>query len=805
MIPNETPQRLDTIGTVKEVGSFKITDATQARILVSLSDKMYTRKELAVIREYSNNANDAHIVVGKPTSEVIVTLPTQEDLVFKVRDFGQGLTVDQIRDVYCVLGESTKRNSAQQNGVLGYGCKAGFAHADSFTVTAWVNGEKAIYNCVKGDSTHLHSVIELSRTPSDEPSGIEVAVPVKQSSLWTFHQEAADFFKFWEVLPTFVNLHPDYQVVLDNYRKIAATLVGEGWSIRPRSDSSAVGVAFMGGVPYRIDWNVLNNRMALEPQTRVLFDLLQSNDVTLFFKMGEVQFVDSRESLEYTDMTLDALIARIRNIFDKIKDSIQEKFTPATNIWEAKMIYNAIFGTGLLEVEDTDSDDEDAVTKIKILEGNLSKLEDTFKDAFQWNGIPLRSSGFNALNRFDNSDTTEIKGFSHSPSEPVMTTYRKKKKRVKTVRCTLEGGDSITASHRVAVVINDTNAKTGQSMVSRYLIFKDNSNTLTVHVLRFANDDIKNLFFNELNFDTVPVIKMSDIIADAKAWNKANKTSRSYGNGGGGTRPMEYIDIEAGTIEESEVPVREIEEGAFFVHAGPVEFYGGWRRKRRVKTISSFNRYSYVRLDNDSVAHIKNMIEEMDLDISRVYIINKVSAQTKWFEAAVKSGDWINFWDYVKENIDQVPNRDQVMDAENFSEVVKPHDEIVEKIVPKLMDSNSPLIKYINLIKSQDFSGLTKIVRSFKEFAGWDMLSNGVALKTDFNKIEDSVRDVYPFMSLNDLGSTYGMNDTKIEQIVKYVNAIDLFNDLTSMPETEKQEETATEEVAETESELVAA
>src|ERR1044071_3952848 len=108
MIPNETLQTLDTLGQTAPVSNFRITDATQARILMSLSDKMYTRKQLAVVREYSTNAADAHIVVERPIENIVVSLPTMTDLNFRIRDFGTGLTEEEIRNVYCVFGESTK-------------------------------------------------------------------------------------------------------------------------------------------------------------------------------------------------------------------------------------------------------------------------------------------------------------------------------------------------------------------------------------------------------------------------------------------------------------------------------------------------------------------------------------------------------------------------------------------------------------------------------------------------------------------------------------------------------------------------
>jgi bacterioferritin-associated ferredoxin len=59
---------------------------------------MYTRKELAVVREYSTNAADAHIVAGKPIDQIIVSLPTMEDLNFRIRDFGNGLTETEIQE-----------------------------------------------------------------------------------------------------------------------------------------------------------------------------------------------------------------------------------------------------------------------------------------------------------------------------------------------------------------------------------------------------------------------------------------------------------------------------------------------------------------------------------------------------------------------------------------------------------------------------------------------------------------------------------------------------------------------------------
>lgn len=780
MIPNEVLQKIDTTAGVEVVGNFKITDETQARILVSLSSKMYSKKELAVIREYSNNANDAHIVVGKPTSEVIVTLPTLNDVNFRIRDFGTGLTRGQIRDVYCVLGASTKRNSVEQNGVLGYGCKAGFAHADSFTVTAWINGEQTIYNCIKGDSTRLHSVIELSRTPSDAPSGIEVCVPVQQNSLWTFHREAADFFKYWTNLPTINNMEGDSLERMTSFRKTDPTLKGEGWNVRPKSDGTAKGVAFMGGVAYLMDWTAISNRMALDSQKRVLLDLLQHNDVTLFYKMGEVQFVDSREGLEYTEHTLSALTARIETIFAKIKESIQEKFDVATNIWEAKLIYNAIFGTGVLEVEK--GEDADCIDRIKILDGNLMQLENTFNGAFTWNGRPLTSSGFNGIHRFDNAYPSEVQSGTQTPIEPVMVTYRRKKLRAKINRCTSEKNHKIVASHPVAIVINDIGTKMIQSVVARYLMFGKESNINTVHVLNFCDSTAKETFYKELDFATVPVIKISEILVDAKTWQNSNKVSRSYGTGGGGARPMRYMNIAEGRVEDNEVPIRSIEDGGIYI-----EEIAGGRGRYRTKKVQ-MKGYSCEE-PSEIVEHLQTLVEKTGLDLDRVYIINAKTADSKWFQEAKQSGDWINVWKYIQENLEV--DIASLVEADAYSDTSTVNKEAADMIVPLIMDKNSPVLTLIATVSDKDYDATLELVRALRNLYLWNDIKGDVKSRIDYAKASEDVKASYPYLDMSHLNNSYYINAENMAKIAKYINAMDLYVDLTfdNTPKVEAQPE----------------
>jgi DNA topoisomerase VI subunit B len=79
---------------------------------------MYNKPVRAVIREWSTNAVDACIAAGK-TPEFTVNVPTVDNPVFSVRDYGTGLPLDKIKSLFFRLGASSKRDSNDFNGTLG--------------------------------------------------------------------------------------------------------------------------------------------------------------------------------------------------------------------------------------------------------------------------------------------------------------------------------------------------------------------------------------------------------------------------------------------------------------------------------------------------------------------------------------------------------------------------------------------------------------------------------------------------------------------------------------------------------------
>ena len=764
MIPNETKQEIATSGEgVKLIGNLHFDEANQARILITLGDKIYTRKELAVVREYSNNMADAQKEAGKLVSDCIVSLPTYDDLTVKFRDFGAGLSKDEIVNIYCNLGTSTKRNSDDYNGVLGYGSKAFQCISDSVTVTSWNNGEKAIYQIIKGDTQTLPQIYELARCSSDEPTGIEVCVPIQSDIMYSIHSEAADFFKYWDVLPQIVNLNEEYKVKMDKFRNIPPILKGEGWEIRSKVDYTPIGVAYMGGVAYPLDWNKISSNLPIDTKTRALLDLLRCNDIVLKYKMGEVRFVDSREGLEYNTFTLAAINSRILDIVAKIREAVQEKFTNASNIWEAKKIYNSIFGSGLpIEIEDGNIE----VDSIKILAGNVSKLEESLRGQLVWNNIPITDASFRLINRFDNNlDNIEEK--SYTPYFPVMTTYRPKKNRIKTFKCKSDVYNGITASDKVGVVINDINKKSGLAMVMRYLLFSNKYQYKLIHMLNFESASIKSEFYKEYNFYSVPTLNLSELMDDAKEWYSANKTTRSGGSGTSVVRKMEYIDLVSEKIEESNLSFKDIEDESYFLYKAPGIRGRGRKRGDKVK----FNNVElYVR---DVLNYIKTVNEKLNLDIDQVYIIDGITANAKWFENSIGDKTWLPFDKFITDEVSSNVNPQELVDQYTDNEIVGTE---TAKTLSAEFGDNHILTKLFNdsisIVKDKD---TIEFIDAIQQLYIWRNLVNGISPSVNIHDIKNKIASIYPYINWARMKEGSLNNEIARKTFVKYIKSIDLY------------------------------
>lgn len=266
-----------------------------AHIMGVLTD-LYSDAEMAIVREYSTNAYDSHVEAGN-RAPIEVTLPTILNPVFSVQDYGVGMSREDVIHTYSKYGASTKRNTNEQSGTLGLGCKAALTHTDQFTVTAVKNGIKTIINVSRAqDGTGKMELVDS--VPASGPNGVRVDVPVSNPS--SVASKAEDFFAYWKSGTVLIDGTPNKFIIddSDSVIKVDDNTFVVGGQI-------GADHIVMGNVPYRID----KEHTLLRPSTTYYWN--KTHSLVAIVPIGSVDFTPNREDLRYTPRTK-AVLSDIR-------------------------------------------------------------------------------------------------------------------------------------------------------------------------------------------------------------------------------------------------------------------------------------------------------------------------------------------------------------------------------------------------------------------------------------------------------------------------------------------------------------
>ena len=270
--------------------------------------ELYTDSELACIREYATNALDSHREAGQ-TRPIEVETPGLLSPYLRIRDFGIGMTVSDIEEIYSRYGASTKRESNGVTGMLGVGCKSALAYTSQFTLVARRDGAQCTV-AISRDEDGGGSMTVVDTCGTNEPNGVEVVIPAR--AINEMDSKAADFFKYWEPGLVLLNgrepkrieglvISPDMTLV----RSALASRYG-GYS-KPS-------VIIMGNVPYPASEFGLSSAD---------LDIPYTYNLVARVPIGSVDFAPSREHLQDTKETR-AAVGAIR---DKFKVSLRKVVT----------------------------------------------------------------------------------------------------------------------------------------------------------------------------------------------------------------------------------------------------------------------------------------------------------------------------------------------------------------------------------------------------------------------------------------------------------------------------------------------
>lgn len=311
-IPNASTDTQVTSTMTGQRGRFTIHEHAHEKMMGVLTN-LYEDPEGAVIREYLTNALDAQKEAQEkdPTyvwRPVDVSTPSHFNKTYKIRDYGVGMSVEDIENIYSQYGYSTKEHTNGQTGMLGLGSKCGLTYTGQFTVIGHKNGVKTTA-LITLNEDEIPEYVILDTVASSEPSGVEISIPVKDRN--TFAEKTAQFLRWWKDGEVLVNgVEPakhNFKEVKPGVFLIPATRGGYRYEV-PQS------FIIMGNVPYAVDSEYVDSSLR---EAQLGF--------AAYVPMQAVDFPPNRERLRYNSRTKKVVAKISEGLFEAIlKEKLKE-------------------------------------------------------------------------------------------------------------------------------------------------------------------------------------------------------------------------------------------------------------------------------------------------------------------------------------------------------------------------------------------------------------------------------------------------------------------------------------------------
>lgn len=308
-----------SVETTEEFESqeFAIDSESLGVLFKGFSDSLYSDKIGSIVREITSNCFDSHIEAGVTRDvEIEITNDTldgkQGSIIF--RDFGVGLSPERISNVYRKYFASTKRGDNNAIGGFGIGAKTPLSYTDIFTVVTRYNGIEYTYMVHRGLTVPELKLIE--KTTTDKHNGTEVIIVIKN---YVDRRKFIDALKsqlmYFEGI-TFINceISNDYKI----YR-------GKTFLYRPGQTTYKDQMhAVIGKVAYPINFSQLG-----------LYYMENKTPVAVRFEIGEIAVTMTRESIEYTESTIEVMKKRIQETYAELQAIYDKRIRNTDDLMEA--------------------------------------------------------------------------------------------------------------------------------------------------------------------------------------------------------------------------------------------------------------------------------------------------------------------------------------------------------------------------------------------------------------------------------------------------------------------------------------
>lgn len=414
-----------------------------------LSTSLYSNKELAVLFELGANCSDAHALNGSQTKPWDLICPTTLDPTIRFRDYGPGLSEDQVYSLLTTYGESTKANSNEYIGAYGIGSKSPAAVTSNWTVISRFEGVLSEY-LVFIDQNGVPSLSKI-REASDDVSGLEVIIPVTPNRFYLWTDKIKIAYANYDVRPNVINYSPTYP---EKY----TTLSGTNWKLHGA-------VTYGNQVKFITTQREYNFSDSVKHEfEKEDFMKLLSTSVSVNFPIGSLETSLSREDIQYTRHTVENIRKTMRQVFSDIRSEIDVLLAPSVDRFEfCSNVYlaaNKFFGNdaGVLQILQLASPNKFGVVNRDDLKKYSMSLQNFEKEC-----KPRIFNGNSSITALTNRSTC-FKSFNIMMDKVYGS--------VDQFKITL----SLAAINKIVIVINDsknTPAKVKYNLQGKYVLISD--------------------------------------------------------------------------------------------------------------------------------------------------------------------------------------------------------------------------------------------------------------------------------------------------------------------------------------------
>jgi len=256
---------------------------------IELLYSQYSRPIQTCVQELVSNAFDAMQDAERSHVPIKITLPNElNDFYFSVRDFGNSMDEDTIKNVYMRVNASTKSSDNKAIGGFGIGSKTPWAYTDTFILKTFLNGLETQYALVKGRS----SVSIVYKGKTEQENGTEVIFKTKERDKDYFEQAVQRISLCAKTKPIVNTKKPlsfDREDILSpSVKVVSSNLLDEGVYFN------------IGGVLYDANIGLLDNsktpwRCTTSVQT--LDGYLSSSALIISVPVGAIMPLQTREGL----------------------------------------------------------------------------------------------------------------------------------------------------------------------------------------------------------------------------------------------------------------------------------------------------------------------------------------------------------------------------------------------------------------------------------------------------------------------------------------------------------------------------